>query len=212
MMDLNALINVLKVVVNAVAGIPANLAQQDDSSIYFPQIGSGAITDGAGHNIGSGAGTNPQARATIQILSVAGWGFDEWRRTYDPDAVIPGDTYSGPGAPLGGIIYEVKGTRAVTVQFMVECFDQTGAGAHVFLEQIRTRIGLPSIEETLNAAGFAYQTIKASHTADYDDENGRRVDVALFEMVFNAFDTATDDPVTTIETVDLTGVTIAIAS
>ena len=209
MMDLNALLTVLKTVCNAVVDIPANLTQQADSSLYFPQIGAGAITDGNGNPIGSGTGTNPQANVTVEILSIQGLGFDEWRKSYDPAARPAGDTYSGPGAPLGGIVYEVKGFREVTVQFMVECFDESGAGAHVFLEQIRTRIGLPSIEIELNTAGFAYQTIKASHTADYDDESGRRVDVALFEMVFNAFDTATDDPLTTIETVDTSGVTVA---
>lgn len=200
-MDLNGLYTTLTVVVNAISGIAANLTRPDSGSAYFPQIGSGAITDGLGHPIDGGTGTNAQARATIDIISVQGWGYDEWRANYDPATQPPGDTYAGPGAPLGSVIYEVKGTRYINVQIKVECFDQVGAGAFVFLEQIRTRLYLPSVKEQFYTVGFGIQTIEPSTSHDYDDTNGRRVDVALFEVIFNAFDQQFDDPATTVASI-----------
>ncbi len=204
-MDLSLLVTTLKGIVDTISGIPAQLTRPDDSAWVFPQIGSGQITDATGATVATGS--NVQANCTIDIMSVDGLGYDEWRASYDPNARPAGDTYSGPGAPLGGVVYTLTGQRQVTVQFKFECFDPTGAGAHVFAERTRTRMGLPSVELTLNAAGYAYQDIGPSHTTDYDDGDGRRVGVTIFEMILNAADFATDDAVTTIETVALGGIT-----
>lgn len=188
-LDFSVILPELRAILNAIAGIPANTAQEDLQPFYFPQVD-------ASHAAAF-------ARVDFQIVSIVGWGYDEWRSTYNPDEPIPGDTYAGPGAPLGSFHYVVTGPRYVTVQIKVEAFDpHDGNAAYVYLERIRTRLGLPSVEDSLRAVNLAYQTVGASHDLSYDDDNGRRVSAAAFEIVFNSSDFAQDDAVTTIEIVD----------
>jgi hypothetical protein len=195
---------VLRNVLNVISGVPGATAQGDGQPVYFPQVGTGPITDGNGHDIGTISANNDQARVTYDVISENTLGFDEWRDTYDPDVVIPGDTYTGPGAPLGGVITTVSGNRELVVQVKVECFEQSdGKGPMPIASAIRTRFGLPTIVEALTAAEIAQQMIRPTITTSYDDENGRRVSVAMFEIVFNGADSADDDPVTTIETIGM---------
>lgn len=200
-LDLNGVLAALKAIADVVSGVPGQLTQQEDSSWVYPQIGTGTITDATGTTVATG--TNPQARITVEIIGLNGLGYDEHRRHYDPAIRPAGDTYAGPGAPLGSIVEGVTGQRELVVQFKCECYDESGAGSHVFIERIRTRLRLPSVQATLNAAGAALQKCGPSYPADYDDENGRRVDGEVLEVRFNTADYAADDPVTTIETVPL---------
>lgn len=192
----------LRNVLNVISGVPANTAQGAGQPILFPQVGTGPITDGRGNRIA--LGSNGQAKITYDYISIAGWGYDEWRTRYDATIQIPGDTYepdpAHPDLRLGGVITTNTGVRALTVQIKVECFDSSdGKAAWPILEKVRTRMGLPTVIDALAEAGIAIQTIGASHPAEYDDANGRRVSVAFFEIVFNGSDAEDDDPATTIE-------------
>lgn len=191
-------------VLNVISGIPGAGTVDASQHQNFPQVGNGPITDGRGNKIGQG--TNTAAKVTYDIISIGQWGYDEWRTRYDATAQIPGDTYqpdpNDPTARLGGVIYENTGVRDVHCQVKVECFDQSnGKGAWPILERVRTRCGLPTVIDAFRAAGFGIQTIGAASPADYDDDNQRRVSVAFFEIVFNAADSAEDDPQPTIEQV-----------
>jgi hypothetical protein len=199
--NFDAIVLAFNAIFATLSGIP--VAQGDDQSAFFGQIGEGTITDKDGHTVRLSA-SNSQARITWDVLGIEGIGWDEWRKTYDPDAVIPGDTYAGPGAPLGGIVYETTGNRGLRIQVKVECFDQSnGHSAHPLLERVRTGRGLPTICDALAAVGLGWREISKSTTTDYKDDNGRQVSVALFEIVFNAADSAIDDPVGTLETFDM---------
>jgi hypothetical protein len=88
------------------------------------------------------------------------------------------------------------------VQIKAECFAPTGGGAFAYVERVRTRLGLPTINDRLEAVGFAVCSCGDSRPADYTDDNGRTVSVAWFEVTFNAADQADDDPITTIETIE----------
>jgi hypothetical protein len=200
-MDLTALYTTLQAVCDVVTGIPGALTQPEDNSIRFPQIGTGVITDGLGHTLATG--TNAQARATFAVLAIVGFGRDELRSKYNPAVQPPGDTYAGPGAPLGSIVQTVSGQRYITLQFKVECHEQTisARDSDYYIERIRTRLRLPSVLDSINAAGFAIQKFAPSHSTDYFDTNNRKVDVTLLDVILNAADFATDDPITTIQTV-----------
>lgn len=138
-----------------------------------------------------------QATVRFRLLSVVGLGVEELRGGYDEDAVIPGDTYSGPGAPLGGYVWEVSGNRRLTFSVLVECARQD-LTAHLFAERIRTRLRLPSSMAALRALELGLNSIGASTDRPYEHD-GREISYATFDVVFNAADSATDAPVTTIE-------------
>lgn len=163
-------------------------SQDGQQAFYFPQ------NDGSG-NLDS---QNTLAKITFSITNVRGIGWEEWRRTYDPTIVIPGDTFPGN---LGGIVYSNEGNRVVTVSLLCECWDLTGAGAAQYLERIRTAITLPGFILSLRALKCAINDIGITQPADYTDDNGRDVSGAMLEFKFNISDAALDIPITTIEKV-----------
>lgn len=206
MLDFLAIDNVLRATLNVISGVSASNAQDASQAGFFPQVG-GVATDGRGNVVSTNAGS-ALAKVTYDFISIGQWGFDEWRQRYDASAQIPGDTYepdpTHPDNRLGGVVIEATGVRQITVQVKVECFDQSnGKGAWPILEKIRMRLSLPTVIDNLRSlAGLGIQTIGGSHAADYEDDNSRTVSVAFFEVIFNAADSAEDDPVTTIEQVD----------
>lgn len=141
-----------------------------------------------------------QASITVRLRRVAGIGRDERRRDYDPLAVIEGDTYPGS---LGGIVEELTGNRKCFFEVHVECGDQD-VGAPDFAEKIKVGLRLPTSRATLRAAGLAVNSI--GDVVDFPTEAfaNREISFAVLEVICNAADAVSDDPVTTIETVDRT--------
>ena len=86
------------------SGVPANVvnARDDGANYTFP---AGAPYPEPGST------DEGQVKVDFSVVSETPWGRDEERTVYDPDAVIEGDTYAGPGAPLGGVVYSVNGRR-----------------------------------------------------------------------------------------------------
>lgn len=204
-MNFLAIDQTLRTVLNAISGLPVGLAQDAGQSQYFAQVGTGAVTDGHGNSLGTG--DNKQDSLTYDILSVSGIGTDELRTRYDAAVLQPGDTYTGPGSPLGSVISEKTGQREMHVQIKCESFVAVdGGGPFPAIERIRTAIGLPSVLDLLNAAGLAIQGCEDTISTTYDDDNGRAVNVAILEIVFNCADGVEDIPQTTIETIDAPGI------
>lgn len=164
-----------------------------------------AIT-GVNGNVANKSGSFPaddtQSSISVRFFSSAGVGRDERRNAYDPDAVIVGDTFSGPGAPLGGVVQTLTGNRRVTLQIEVECGFQD-VTAHFYAEQIRTGLRLPSKLAALNVLGLAVQSIGPSRDLPTSSEN-REISHVVFELTLNAADAMSDTPATTIETIDQT--------
>jgi hypothetical protein len=165
-----------------------------------------SLTGGAAAGADSTAQVFPaddtQLNVTYRVTSIVGNGRDELTSVYDPDAVIPGDTYAGPGAPLGGVVYTSRGQRVVTMTIKVECgFQAAGANAHYYAERIRTRIKLPSARRALKAMGLAINEILPSRDFAGSSFANREDSVSFLELVLNATDSASDEPVTTIEQV-----------
>lgn len=201
-MNFTAIDQTLDAILSAISGLPVASAQQDNQSQYFPQAGIGAVTDGHGNTLGTA--DNNEARVTFNYSVIGGIGRDEWRYRYDPTVLQPGDTYAGPGAPLGSTIDSNQGNRELLLQITVECFDlQGGKAAWPIAERIRTAINLPSVRDMLrDNAGLAIQKTGETHATDYDDDNGRCVSVCVFEVRLNASDGVEDIPQTTIEIVE----------
>ncbi len=206
-MNFLAIDQTLRTVLNAITGITSPTAQDEGQSQFFPQIGTGAITDGHGNPVATG--DNSQAGVTYEIISVSGIGRDELRRRYDGTVHPADDTYAGPGAPLGSIIEESTGNREIHVQIQCECFTALdGNKPFAIVERVRTALSLPSVLDLLNTAGLAIQNKADTITSNYFDDNGRQVGVAILEVIFNAADGVEDIPVTTIETVERPAITV----
>lgn len=188
-LDLGGSLAELQAILDVVCGIPVAITADERAPGFHFQVG--AEPD------------NSLARVEYQILSIVALGQDELRADYDPGLTIPGDTYQpNPAAPLerlGGVVQSVRGQRVVTVQIKAETLSSAGGGAFAIAERIRTRLGLPTIADRLESAGVGLIDCGATRPTDYTNENGHTVCVAWFEADFAAADTATDDPVTTIE-------------
>lgn len=197
----------LKAILDDIADIPGNVTQQESGPQLMPSIGT---FDPLANNEDPDSDTlnvAKLAKMTFELTTVTTLGRDEQRKTYDPDAVITGDIYEpdpeNPAARLGGIVHETGGNRVWLVTVKCEAFWGAAAGtAHYHLERVRTWLNLPSVREALALLGLARNSISPSHMADYDDDSGRRVSVQWFELRLNAADSATDAPVTTIETAE----------
>lgn len=197
----------LKAILDDISDIPGAVTQQDSGPQLMPSIGT---FDPLANNEDPDSDTPnvaKLAKMTFELTAITSLGRDEQRKTYDPNAVIAGDTYqpdpNDPDARLGGIIHETGGNRVWLVTVKCEAFWGAPAGcAHYHLERVRTRLNLPSVREAMASLGLARNSIGPSHMADYDDDSGRRVSVQWFELKLNAADSATDAPVTTIETVE----------
>lgn len=200
-LDLQDSLTTLQAVLNVACGIPGSTAAPANGSFVFPQVGADGVALPNGDMPG-----NELAKLTYDVISIVGLGNDEARNTYDPDAVIEGDEYEpdpdDPEARLGGVIQSIHGNRLITVQVKCEQQAPNAAGAFTYIERVRTRMVLPSVSEALEAKGLAVADMTAARPASYVDNNGRTVAVVYFEIVFNAADSASDDPVTTIETAD----------
>lgn len=148
-----------------------------------------------------------QAQVTFRLTSIAGVAQDELRVEYDPDAVIEGDTYEpNPGNPserLGGVIYTSSGHRVLTYTVKVECHFQD-VTAKLYSERIRTRLRLPSAQRELRALGLSIVSIGLTRDFSGSSFANREISTALFELVLNAVDAASDEAVTTIERAEAT--------
>lgn len=197
-LDLPGSLAELQAILDVVCGIPGSITTDERGAFYFPNVGA----DGAVLPDGS-TNTNTLARIDYKIVSVVALGIDELRMVYDPNVAIPGDTYVKPGGgTLGGKRQYVQGNRQINVQIKAECYAPTGGGAFAYVERVRTRLGLPTITDRLEAVGLAIADYGDSRPADFTSEAGRVVSCAWFEVTFNAADIAEDDPTTTIETTD----------
>jgi hypothetical protein len=197
-LDLGGSLAELQAILDVVCGVPGSITQDERKPFYFPNVGAnGAVLpDGS-------TSTNTLAKLEYKIVSITNVGQDELRSAYDGDLTIPGDTYVSPeGGALGGVVATSTGNREIVVQIKAETWDPSGGGAFAYVERVRTRLGLPTIGDRLEAAGVAIQDTRDARAADYVDDDGRNVCVAWFEVIFNAADSASDDPTTTIETVE----------
>lgn len=198
-LDLQGSLTTLAALLNIAAGVPGSTAQYTDGPFVFPQVGAdGVVTlpDGS-------TATNELTKLEYEIVSIVGLGNDELRNPYDPDVLLPGDTYEpdpeDPDARLGAVIPTQHGNRIITLQVKAETQAPSAAGAWQYIERIRTRLGLASFNESLEAVGLAVNDMREARPFSYTDDSGRTVQVVIFELVLNAADSAQDDPITTIE-------------
>lgn len=200
-LDLSGSLAELQAILDVVCGIPGSITADQRAPFRFPNVGldGAALPDGK-------TSTNTLAKVEYMIVSISGHGNDEQRNAYDPGLVIPGDTYqpnpAQPSQRLGGVVTSVTGNREIVVQIKAEAHDPRAGGAFAYVERVRTRLGLPTITDRLEAAGLAVQDTRDARPADYENSNGRAVSVAWFEVIFNAADVASDDPATTIEALE----------
>ncbi len=143
-----------------------------------------------------------QARVDFDLISNVGLGVDEVRRTYDPAAVIVGDT-SGPGgaAATGGFIDSVQGDRVQVWQVKIQCGRQD-VTAHRYAERIRTGLGLPSSRRALRALGLGLQQPVGATMSVPFTEGNRVISAVVFEFKTNSAAFMSDVPVTTINEVE----------
>jgi hypothetical protein len=145
-------------------------------------------------------------RLVWQVTDIDSIGMDELRTEYDPDLEIEGDTYEpdpeDPGARLGGVVYTACGPRSYTIELRVECENQD-VEARPFLQRVRDKISLPSAQRELYALGLGFREAGPILDASFDDDDGRTVSVYVCELFFNAAASVDDDPVTTIESIQL---------
>ncbi len=201
-LDLNGSLAVLQTLLNVAAGVPGSTAQYETGPFVFPQVGGDGIAllpDGS-------VGTNELTQIKYDIISIAGVGCDEQRIEYDPDVPQVGDTYIAPGETvptLGSSVTRVCGNRTIRLQVKAETHAPSAAGAWLYIERMRTRLGLPTFGDTLEEeAGFAIASYSDARPTHYKDANGRTVHVVHFELDINAADSQADDPITTIEQVE----------
>ncbi len=201
-LDLVGSLAVLQALLNAAAGVPGATAQYELGPWVFPQVGG----DGVALLPNGQAGTNELTKLTYDVISIVGIGCDEQRIEYDPLILPPDDTYIAPGQTvptLGSSITKACGNRSLKVQVKAETHAPSAGGAWVYIERIRTKLGLPTFIEALEAqAGFAIANYTDARPANYTDASGRRVNVVMLELEINAADNAADDPITTIEQVE----------
>jgi hypothetical protein len=143
-----------------------------------------------------------QATLKFRIVGYQPLGLPEEQSEYDADAVIAGDTYvdpADPETPLGGIVVTVVRPVLLTVSVLIEChLSGDNYTAWPLLETLRAKLGLPSTRAAMHALGVAVSAIGPSRDVSLD-WNGREVSAAQFDLTLQAFATATDEPITTIE-------------
>lgn len=144
-----------------------------------------------------GSADEGQVKIDFSIVSESTWGRDEERPAYDPSAQIPGDTYAGPGAPLGGVVYAVNGNRELVIEVTCDRFNQSQP-AYETLQRVRDKLWLPSTRAACAALGIAVSKSRPIMRVDAELD-GRAVSRYVFEIVANSMSNASDAPVTTIE-------------
>ena len=109
-------------------------------------------------------------RVCLSVVSSRKLGQDETRTRYVSvdDVILP----------------RVYGGRVVTVQIQVETRDQNlAASAGAIAEQVRTRLGRPSVLAALRAVDIGISTTTDVRTVNRTDDKARVVSYAVFEAV-----------------------------
>lgn len=160
-----------------------------------------------------------QAELSWRLISDVPVGQPDMRGGYVPGTYdwtsgpgpisIPGDTYvpdlAQPDLRLGGVVYQAGQQRRLT--FEVQARSANGAhdpSAITFMRLIASKIVLPSSRDALRELGLALQGPPKQHNAGSIPEDGRTVKVWALEFVCNGTTNVTDDPVSTVETINRT--------
>ena len=175
------------------SGVPATATRAVDADFTFPADVDTADEGGP-------------VELTFSIDGIRGLGRDEIRGGYDPDLEIPGDTYEpdpeDPEARLGGYTYLACGNRVVSITIRVESHNQAHP-AWEYAERLRSKLALPTSRARLYALELARQSVSELHNVTYDGDDGRPVSAYALELICNAATNVTDEPVTTIERVNV---------
>jgi hypothetical protein len=185
------------------SGVPALASRAVDADFTFP---ADEDTDQAGGPV----------ELTFSIDGTHALGRDEIRQDYRPGTYdagdgdepleIEGDTYEpdpdNPELRLGGIVFTACGNRVVTITIRVESHDQTHP-AWEYAERLRSKLALPSSRARLYALDLARQSVSELKNLSYDGDDGRPVSAYALELICNAASNVADEPVTTIERVDV---------
>lgn len=174
------------------SGVPAFVANARDDGINYTFPAGAPYPE-------PGSTDEGQVKLDFSIVSERPWGRDEIRTEYDPNTHPAGDTYAGPGAPLGSVIYSANGNREVVIEITCDRFNQSQP-AFETLQRIRDKLWLPSARAECTALGIAIS--KSGPIMRIDAElDGRAVSRYVLEVTANSMSNASDAPVTTIETV-----------
>ncbi len=144
-------------------------------------------------------------KITFNLISCVEFGIDEVRGGYDEDVKIPGDTYAPEGGSvgdLGAIVTTVCGPRQLTYSIKVECHNQAdNAGAFTTTERIRSRLRFPTSRARLNELGVGIARMTGTRVMSLTQDSAI-ITIGQFDLILNAASVETDEPVTTIETVE----------
>lgn len=174
------------------SGVPAYVATGRDDGVNYTFPAGAPYPD-------PGSTDEGQVSLNFSITGETTVGRDELRTVYDPDTHPAGDTYAGPGAPLGSVIYSANGNRELTIAITCDRFNQSQP-AYETIQRIRDRLWLPSTRAACADLGIAVS--KSGRIMRVDaDLDGRSVSRYILEVTANTMSNASDDPVTTIETV-----------
>ncbi len=177
-------------------GVPPHVAKARDDGIDFTFPAGAPVREDDSTDDG-------QVSLDFSIVSERVYGAYENRTTYDDDAAIDGDEYQpdpdDEDARLGGVVYAVNANTDVTIEILCDRFNQS-APAYETLARIRDRLFLPSAKEACTALGIAVRNVGPVRRVDAEID-GRAVSRYVLEIACNAMANATDDPITTIETV-----------
>lgn len=175
------------------SGVPAYVANARDDGVNYtfpagaPYPAPGSTDEG-------------QVKLDFSIVSETPVGRDELRTEYDPAVHPAGDTYAGPGAPLGSVIYSANGNRDLVIEVTCDRFNQSQP-AYETLQRVRDKLWLPSARAECTALGIAISGSRPILRVDAELD-GRSVSRYILEITANSMSNASDDPVTTIETVN----------
>lgn len=189
MIDFAALKASTVAIVRALSGLSA-VSYEDDASEVPPPAES--------------------ASATFMFFGIAQIGHDE--RRYDRDtASVWGQGGDTSEIPEGGteppVIETVQGRREITLRIKVRSSWLDGNfEARFYLERMRTRLYRESTRALFSAAGLGFQEVLLATDAN-ETIDGHRAAVAILDLRFNvlAVDVDTENPIPTIERVDVLG-------
>ncbi len=176
------------------SGVPANVVNARDEGANFSFPAGAPFPE-------PGSTDEGQVSLNFSIFSETPVGRDELRTEYDPDIHPEGDTYDGPGAPLGSVIYSANGNRELVIEITCDRFNQSQP-AFETLQRVRDKLWLPTARASCKALGIAVS--KSGRIMRVDaDLDGRSVSRYVLEVTANIMSNASDDPVTTIQTADV---------
>ena len=141
------------------------------------------------------------------VATIGGTDERRFARATDQEYGQGGDTETIPeGGQEPPAIETIIGRREVTIRVKVDSVDQTGnRGARYYLERMRTRVQWSSIQTALRGAGLGFQDVLLATEAN-ETRDEHRASVAIFDLRCNmlAIEADTDNPIPTIERVDVT--------